>query len=213
MGNDFIRIALVVAIAVLLVYFFNTYLGTNYKIHEPMDAVALTSNSNNKSNGTANMNTTVQNMPVATQPTCADGVAGDNLLENVYGGIVTGATPTSVLGAEVSGDMFSRPQSYCYPTPQLQSDDLLPADNWNEWSKLHPNGEGYLKNRNFLTGGHHIGINTVGNSLRNANLQLRSDPPCPQNRVSPWLNTTIGYDNNRKIFEIGGCPLNGYPSQ
>lgn len=200
MGNDFIKILIVFGSAILAVYLLNQYMGTNYK-YEGLADLPI--------NGTANQKPSNANIPVQhtteQQPTCAEGVAGDNLLESVYGGIVSGATPTSILGAEITGDMFSRPTSYCYPTPQLQSDDLLPSDNWNEWSKLHPNGEGYLKNRNFLTGGHHIGINTVGNSLRNANLQLRSDPYIPQVRVSPWLNTTIGYDSNRRVFEIGGC--------
>ena len=33
-------------------------------------------------------------------------------------------------------------------------------------------GAGDLKNVSLLKAGHHIGINTVGQSLRNANLQL-----------------------------------------
>ena len=38
-------------------------------------------------------------------------------------------------------------------------------------------GSGDLKNVSLLKAGWHIGINTVGQSLRNANLQLRSEPP------------------------------------
>ena len=41
--------------------------------------------------------------------------------------------------------------------------------------------------------------------LRNANLQLRSEPPNPQVKVSPWLQTTIETDTNRRPLEIGGC--------
>ena len=51
--------------------------------------------------------------------------------------------------------------------------------------------------------GHHIGINTVGQSLRNANRQLRSEPPNPQVKVSPWNQTTIEADTNRRPMEIG----------
>ena len=61
------------------------------------------------------------------------------------------------------------------------------------------------KNNNFLNAGFHVGINTVGQSLRNANLQLRSEPPNPQMKVSPWMQSTIEADTNRKIMEIGGC--------
>ena len=55
----------------------------------------------------------------------------------------------------------------------------------------------------MLTAGHHNGINTVGNSLRNANLQLRSDPPISQVNAGPWMQSTISPDVNRKQLEIG----------
>lgn len=76
--------------------------------------------------------------------------------------------------------------------------DLLPKDTNNAWSAgLAPNNE--LKNVNLLTAGHHIGINTVGSSLRNANLQLRSEPPNPRDpNLSPWNNSTIEPDTTRK---------------
>ena len=66
-----------------------------------------------------------------------------------------------------------------------------------------PNGQGNLGDQNFLNAGHHVGINTVGQSLRNANLQLRSEPANPQLKVSPWLQTTIEPDINRRAMEIG----------
>ena len=50
-----------------------------------------------------------------------------------------------------------------------------------------------------------VGVNTVGQTLRNANRQLRSEPPNPQVKVSPWLQTTIEADTNRRPLEIGGC--------
>ena len=69
-----------------------------------------------------------------------------------------------------------------------------------------PVGEGILKGVNLLDAGYHVGVNTVGQSLRNANQQLRSEPPNPQVSVSPWLNTTIGPDLSRKPLEEGeGC--------
>ena len=116
-----------------------------------------------------------------------------------------GAYPISPVGAEynekiIAGDPRT---SYCFPKDQLQSDQLLPTDSASTWAQFNPHGEGYLKNRNFLTAGYHIGINTVGQSLRNANLQVRSDPPNPQVVVSPWVNSSIGYDSNRRPLEIG----------
>lgn len=94
----------------------------------------------------------------------------------------------------------------CFPKDKLTSEDLLPKDAANsKWAQVNPAGQGDLKDKNFLNAGFHIGINTVGNSLRNPNLQLRSEPPNPQLKVSPWNQTTIESDLNRRPLEIGGC--------
>ena len=66
-----------------------------------------------------------------------------------------------------------------------------------------PSGQGSLGDQNFLNAGFHVGINTVGQSLRNANLQVRSEPANPQLKVSPWLQSTIEPDANRRAMEIG----------
>lgn len=82
--------------------------------------------------------------------------------------------------------------------------ELLPKDDNSEWAKLNPIGGGDLQNVNLLKSGYHIGINTVSSSLRNANLQLRSEPANPQMQVGPWNQTTISPDINRRPLEIGG---------
>ena len=88
---------------------------------------------------------------------------------------------------------------------QLSAQDLLPQDKSSTWASVNPEGQGTLDGKNFLQSGYHIGINTVGQTLRNANLQLRSEPPNPQVQVSPWLQTTIEPDVSRRPMEIGGC--------
>jgi len=84
--------------------------------------------------------------------------------------------------------------------------ELLPKDENSEWARLNPMGAGDLQNVNLLKSGYHIGINTVSSSLRNANLQLRSEPANPQSKVGPWNNTTISPDINRRPLEIGCGP-------
>ena len=84
-------------------------------------------------------------------------------------------------------------------------EELLPADQNNEWSKLNPVGTGDLNNVNLLKAGYHTGIDTVGSSLRNANLQVRSEYPNPTTKVSPWMNTTIEADTMRVPLELGSC--------
>lgn len=93
----------------------------------------------------------------------------------------------------------------CYPKDQLTPSELLPGDANSTWAQVNPAGQGSLGDQNFLNAGFHVGVNTVGQTLRNANLQLRSEPPNPQVKVSPWLQSTIEPDTNRKPLEIGGC--------
>ena len=91
----------------------------------------------------------------------------------------------------------------CYPKDVLTPQDLLPQDSNSTWAQTVPNGQGNLGDQNFLNAGFHVGINTVGQSLRNANMQLRSEPANPQLKVSPWSQTTIEPDINRRAMEIG----------
>jgi hypothetical protein len=90
----------------------------------------------------------------------------------------------------------------CYPRDQLTPSELLPKDPNSVWAQQNPMGTGSLKGKNFLSAGALIGVNTVGQSLRNANYQLRSEPPNPQVPVSVFNQTTIEPDVNRRTMEI-----------
>jgi cell division septation protein DedD len=96
--------------------------------------------------------------------------------------------------------------SDCFPRAKTTVQDLLPKDAANTtWAQVTPAGQGELKDQNFLSAGHHVGINTVGQSMRNPNLQLRSEPPNPKMQVSPWNQSTMEYDTSRRHFELGEC--------
>ena len=99
-------------------------------------------------------------------------------------------------------DTYGLPPS-CAKQQVVDPKELLPRDNNSEFSKLNPSGAGDLMNVSLLKAGHHIGINTVGQSLRNANLQLRSEPPNPKMDVGPWNSSTITGDPFRRPLEIG----------
>ena len=103
-----------------------------------------------------------------------------------------------------TGSQLDNLPSECYPKDVLSSADLLPRDANSLWAQVSPSGQGSLADQNFLTSGFHIGINTVGQTLRNANRQLRSEPLNPQVKVSPWQQTTIEPDINRRPLEIEG---------
>lgn len=105
----------------------------------------------------------------------------------------------SVQGADTQSSLLAS----CSGQPNMNPEELLPKDENNQWASLNPRGSGNLENINLLKAGWQAGINTVGSSLRNANLQLRSEPPNPQVQVSPWGNSTIEPDLMRVPLEIG----------
>ena len=102
-------------------------------------------------------------------------------------------------GQSVTGDV---PQS-CMNQQLSNPSDLLPHDANSQFAGSHPHGSGELQNVNLLKAGQLSGIDTVGGTLRNSNLQLRSEPPNPRAQVSPWLNSTIEPDLMRVPLELG----------
>jgi len=94
----------------------------------------------------------------------------------------------------------AQPQG-CYPRKQLNAHELLPQDQNQAWASANPSGAGDIQGKNFLSAGALIGVNTVGQSLRNSNLQLRSEPSNPQVQVGPWLQSTIEPDLSRRPLE------------
>ena len=106
----------------------------------------------------------------------------------------------SVNGSKSSGQGI--PSACNKPNAQNPA-DLLPNDNNSQWAQLNPAGKGDLANINLLKAGYHIGIDTVGQTLRNANLQIRSEPPNPQVNVGPWNLSTIEPDFMRPPLELG----------
>ena len=101
----------------------------------------------------------------------------------------------------IQGQAAGLPPS-CNAGASLQAGDLLPKDSNTQFQQLSPNGSGGLENVNLLKAGYHAGIDTVGSTLRNANLQVRSEPPNPTTKVSPWMNSTIEPDLMRVPLEL-----------
>jgi len=93
----------------------------------------------------------------------------------------------------------------CFPKDIVTPQELMPKeDPYNTWNLSNPPVNGHLADKNFLESGYHFGIDTQSSSLKNANLQLRSDPVIPQIPVGPWMQSTISADTNRRQFEVGG---------
>ena len=117
--------------------------------------------------------------------------------------LVAAAAPVAsaeTLGS-VAGAYADRPKD-CFPKDQLNAEELLPKDPYNQWAAVNPDGQGDLQNRNFLSAGYHVGIDTQGSSLRNPSYDLRPAPSNPLTVVSPWGQSTITPQNNTKTMDI-----------
>jgi hypothetical protein len=60
-----------------------------------------------------------------------------------------------------------------------------------------------LEGQNFLDATKFVGIDTIGTTNKNANRQIRADPPIPRKAVSPWLQSSYDTkdDDLRKPLE------------
>lgn len=107
------------------------------------------------------------------------------------------AAPASTAAAPAAGYALQ---------PVANPSDLLPAD--SQWSALNPNSmsKGNILMPDLLQAGYHIGLDTIGQTLRNPNLQLRSDPIISKSDIGPWNQSTIEPDLARVPLEIGQGP-------
>jgi hypothetical protein len=84
---------------------------------------------------------------------------------------------------------------------------LLPKDKNSDWSKLNPSVNSDPMIPDLLQAGSLIGLDTIGQTLKNPNLQLRSDPIIVKQNVGPWNNSTYEADLGRVPLELGcGAP-------
>jgi hypothetical protein len=111
------------------------------------------------------------------------------------------AAPSPVYSPEPPAPMVNTPGTYGLQEVANPS-ELLPIDSNKEWSSLNPTSmNGAMPD--LLTAGYHIGLDTIGQTLKNANLQLRSEPIIPKVDIGPWNQSTIESDYARTPFEIG----------
>ena len=176
---------LVVAILVIAVglYFFTSKYSASKLISA--DGYTNTDPSGNKTTGPAT--------PVAP-PVVSDVQANESSTSGNY---------SSVDGADA---IQQQPSSYA-TRPVNQPADLLPlpVDQNSNWSSVNPMGAGDLANVNLLNAGYFNGIDTIGQTMKNANLQIRSDPPIPKMETGPWNQSTNEADLMRVPFELGSA--------
>ena len=189
-------VILTVVAALVLIYFVNNYSAQKGIIQSGMSNSSGIHVTNDVLNAVNAPNVPQTNQVVGNAASCcAPGAPAGPAAP-----LGQNAGPAGVTG--VRTDMHGLPPS-CTRQPVVDPKQLLPKDGNNQFSKMNPMGAGDVANVSLLKAGYHIGINTVGQSLRNANLQLRSEPANPQLNVGPWNQTTIGPDLNRRALEVG----------
>jgi hypothetical protein len=90
--------------------------------------------------------------------------------------------------------------------PVANPSDLLPQDSNSQWGEMNSLNQGNIAMPDLLQAGYHIGLDTIGQTLRNANLQIRSDPIIPKSDIGPWNQSTIEPDFGRVPIEVGYGP-------
>ncbi len=197
LNNDFIKLGLIIVGALVLVYLVNMLSQRREPVKNDGNLVVDLADKADKEQA--------ENYGLLDKYSMMEQMEGEADEGDTDDGLKPGEA-VSLLGTGFDGLSHDQLKHACFPIDrELTADDLLPGNEFASWSDMHPSGAGALEQKNFLHAGHHIGINTVGQSLRNANHNLRSDPPNPQLQVSPWIQTTIGPDMTRRPLEIGNC--------
>ena len=134
--------------------------------------------------------------------TMADGSSATPSLP--AGGLPTETAAISVPSASSAGATPAAQPSSGYTAQSVAApQDLLPQDQNSQWAALNPVAQGNIATPDLLQAGYHIGLDTIGQTLRNANLQERSDPVIPKSQVGPWNQSTIEPDLGRVPLEVG----------
>ena len=113
---------------------------------------------------------------------------------------IVDAIQTVTSGASESFTGFSDKET---PNPSEllpKTSELLPNDDNKGWSSLNPVNP---QMPDLLQAGYHIGLDTIGQTMKNANLQLRSDPVIQKGDIGPWNQSTIEPDLMRVPLEVG----------
>lgn len=104
----------------------------------------------------------------------------------------TGAVPPSTATDQVD---FNRNN-----VSEYDSSQFLPQEVNDEWfdtdftkAKYNLNDDKMINTNRYI-----IGVNTVGQSLKNPSYDIRGTIPNPKYTVSPWMNSTYEPDNNLK---------------
>lgn len=205
MDYDLIRIIIIGVVAVILYYIITILTGSNS--YPNSEGFQTETPGQPQAQGQPQALGQSQNNLSEYRPINPNTGSTDKLNTNVlpYPQISNNYAPQAELQGQFDTKTGTQPLLDCFPKDTVTPQELMPREgDYNAWQQSNPPVNGHLADRNFLESGHHYGIDTVSNSLKNPNKQLRSDPVIPQIAVGPWSQSTYSPDTNRRQLEIGG---------
>lgn len=105
---------------------------------------------------------------------------------------------------EAKAPAQEKPCTAGYSVQQVANpSELLPNDANSQWASLNPVNQSSPQMPDLLQAGYHIGLDTIGQTMKNANQQLRSDPVISKSEIGPWNQSTIEPDMMRVPLEVG----------
>ena len=112
--------------------------------------------------------------------------------------------PSESGNVQSGGVQSSSSSNSTYAVQQVANpSELLPNDVNSQWATLNPSSQNNPQTPDLLQAGIHIGLDTVGQTMKNPNLQLRSDPIIDKKDVGPWNMSTVEPDLLRQPLEVG----------
>ena len=133
----------------------------------------------------------------------------DNMIDSVLNTQVQGNDLDQTNAADVENDTSSSVTAKNMKKLEIENEnnklkfkasELLPTEVNKDWFETDfTQAEVNVDNDNIVvTDKYVIGVNTVGQSLKNPSYDIRAAPACPKFTVSPWLQSTIEPDFNIK---------------
>lgn len=87
----------------------------------------------------------------------------------------------------------------------MNSEKLLPQQENKDWFDMVDDAI-TVKNRHLINISRPLGIDSIGSSMKIANLDIRGRPVCPKYATSPFLNSSVEPD----VATVGFCNSNVY---
>jgi hypothetical protein len=204
--KDVVTVLLIAGGGVLLLILLNNMMSSPVNNNGTLNPVPVVTSINNKnSNNAKNMNSSAQGEAPFTDDMIKPNILGSGCGPNRDSVEPMPTEEPSNWENARFGSNDTTTSGCPVPQGQFLSSNLLPKDNSKvaeDWGQFAPKD---LYGRNFLDATKYFGVDTVGQSLRNANQQLRSEPPNPLKRVSPWNQSTMLPDTMRRAFNLDDC--------